>query len=136
MVALSLSVWFTALSYAAEKGVPSKPRQVKEVQTGLASYYSRASDGKTTARGRTFDDSKMIAAHPRYPFGTVVRVRSLESGKSVEVRIADRGPAAKNRRKGVIIDLSRAAADALGIVKDGVIHVRVEVLEWGKNESQ
>ncbi len=135
-VALCLSLWLASAVYAAEAAAPSKVRGVKKVQTGLASYYSRASDGKTTARGRSFDDTKMIAAHPRYPFGTVVRVTNLENGKSVNVRIADRGPTGKNRNKGVVIDLSRAAAEALGILKDGVVHVRVEVLKWGLKQSK
>ncbi len=75
----------------------------------------------------------MVAAHPTYPFGTVVRVANLRNGRSVRLRIEDRGPAAGPRAAGVIVDVSYGAADALGFVEDGRTRVRVEVLEWGKS---
>jgi rare lipoprotein A len=73
----------------------------------------------------------MVAAHPSYPFGTLVRVTNLKNGRSVRVRIVDRGPARGPRDDGVIIDLSRAAAEALDFVREGRTRVRVEVLRWG-----
>jgi peptidoglycan lytic transglycosylase len=73
----------------------------------------------------------MVAAHPTYPFGTVVRVTSLENGRSVRVRIVDRGPAPGPRAEGVIIDLSERAAGDLGFLRDGRARVRVEVVRWG-----
>jgi rare lipoprotein A len=73
----------------------------------------------------------MVAAHPSYPFGTVVRITDVSSGRSVEVEVVDRGPARVARKDGVIIDLSRAAAERLGFVKDGRAHIRLDVLRWG-----
>ena len=114
--------------------VPEEP-EVKESKTGLASYYSRHSAGKITSTGAKFDDTQMMAAHPTYPIGTLVRVTNLEQGGMVEVHIADRGPSSENREEGVIIDLYRAAARKLGIVTDGRVKVQVDVLEWGQDEK-
>lgn len=84
-----------------------------------------------TASGRPFDMNAMVAAHPRYPFGTLVRVTNLSNNRAVDVRIVDRGPAAGPRADGVIIDLSRGAALALGFVQQGRTRVLIQVLEWG-----
>jgi rare lipoprotein A len=73
----------------------------------------------------------MVAAHPTYPFGTVVRVTNLANRRAVEVRIIDRGPAAGPRAAGVIIDLSSGAAQALDFLQEGLTRVRLEVLQWG-----
>jgi rare lipoprotein A len=70
----------------------------------------------------------MVAAHPTLPFGTRVRVTHLRTGASVEVEIVDRGPARHARAKGIVIDLSRAAAARLGFVRAGRARVRVEPL--------
>lgn len=107
----------------------------KPVQTGLASFYGRAFDGKKTASGERFDSDELTAAHPSYPLGTRVRVTNLERPSSVVVTITDRGPTKPNRRDGVIIDLSKAAATKLHMRKDGRARVRVRVLEWGKDEK-
>lgn len=88
----------------------------------MASFYGGFHDGKTTADGGTFDQHDFTAAHRTLAFGTVVRVTDLDNGRSVKVKINDRGPHVKGR----IIDLSSAAARALGITKDGVARVRVE----------
>ncbi len=74
----------------------------------------------------------MVAAHPSYPFGTLVRVTNLTNSRTVEVRIVDRGPASSARGEGVIIDLSRAAAEALAFLEEGRSKVRVDVLRWGQ----
>lgn len=103
-----------------------------EVREGLASYYGAAFHGKTTASGAPFDMHAMVAAHPTYPFGTILRVTNLENGQSAQVRILDRGPAAGPRAAGVIIDLSYGAAGALGFIHDGLARVRLEVLQWGR----
>ncbi len=77
----------------------------------------------------------MTAAHPSYPFGTIVRVTNLKNGRSVVVRINDRGPYGKAKKAArKIIDVSRAAAEALRFVGDGRILARVEVLEWGNGQ--
>jgi len=95
---------------------------------GLASYYGPGFSGNETASGETFDQREMTAAHRTLPLGTVVRVTNLENGRTVVVRINDRGPYGRNFRKGTIIDLSRGAAQRLRFIKDGLVRVRVEVL--------
>jgi len=99
--------------------------------TGFATYYARMFDGRVTASGERFDTDAMVAAHPRYPFGTLVRVTNLRNGNSARVRIVDRGPAPGPRRRGVIIDLSRAAARSLGMMRAGRVPVRINVLSSG-----
>lgn len=107
------------------------PRGVLEAREGLASYYGRGFEGRPAASGVAFNSSAMVAAHPTYPFGTVVRVTNLRNRRFVLVRIVDRGPGRGPRGDGVIIDLSRAAAQALGFIRDGRARVRLEVLRWG-----
>ena len=109
---------------------PSHARQAQKTQTGLASFYSRRFDGKKTAGGERFSNDELVAAHRTYPLGTRVRVTNLKNGESVDVRIVDRGASAANRREGVIIDVSQAAAAQLKMKKHGRVKVRVEVLEW------
>ena len=82
----------------------------------MAAYDSDAFQGKPTANRETFDQAGMTAAHKTLPFGTLVRVRSLSTGKEVVVRINDRGPHSKKR----VIDLSGAAAAELGVKARGV----------------
>lgn len=91
-------------------------------QAGLASFYGAAHDGNLTASGETFDQHGFTAAHRTLAFGTVVRVTNTENGRSVKVSINDRGPHVRGR----IIDLSYAAARALGVGKNGLLHVRLE----------
>ena len=97
-------------------------------EEGLASWYGAAFHGRTTASGIPFDRHAMVAAHPTLPFGTRVRVHRLATGGAVEVEIVDRGPAARPRSEGVVIDLSEAAAERLGFLREGRTRVRVEVL--------
>ena len=97
-------------------------------EEGIASYYSNDFNGRRTADGELFDNSKLTAAHRTYPFGTVVRVTNLATNASVEVRINDRGPVKRER----VIDLTQAAARAIGIVQAGLGRVKLEVVEWGK----
>ena len=87
-------------------------------ETGRASWYDLPTK---TASGETMDGDALTAAHPTLPLGTRVRVANLDNGRAVVVRINDRGPFAKDR----IIDLSKAAAEALGMIKDGVATVQV-----------
>jgi rare lipoprotein A len=91
---------------------------------GVASYYAAEHDGRRTASGEVFDMRAMTAAHRTLPFGTRVRVTNLENGRHAVVRINDRGPFGKGR----ILDVSYAAARALGFVGRGTARVRVEVL--------
>lgn len=90
-------------------------------QTGKASYYADKFDGRKTASGEVFSQKKLTAAHRTLPFGTIVTVKNLANGKTVTVRINDRGPYADNR----LIDLSRAAANAIDMVKQGVVSVEI-----------
>ena len=104
---------------------------ILEVREGLASYYGPGFEGKTTASGTRFNMNALIAAHPSYPFGTVLRVTNVRNGRAVEVRVVDRGPAKSPRAEGVIIDVSYRAAQTLNFVRSGRTRVRVEVLRWG-----
>jgi rare lipoprotein A len=104
---------------------------ILEVRDGLATFYGEEFHGKTAASGVRFDMKAMVAAHPSYPFGTVVRVTNLANGRAVQVRIIDRGPAAEPRAAGVVIDVSYGAAESLRFVRDGRTRVRLEVLRWG-----
>ena len=106
---------FTVLLVAASLPV-SLMAETGGARVGLASYYARSLHGRITASGSKFDNAAMVAAHPTYPFGAVVRVTNLRNDRSVKVRIVDRGPVARMRKEGVIIDVSRAAADKLGHV--------------------
>lgn len=85
--------------------------------------------GRKTASGERLHNDDMIAAHPSLPLGTVVRVTNLDNGRTVDVRIVDRGPAKARIKRGYIIDLSRAAARRLGFRKKGKTRVRVTVLK-------
>jgi rare lipoprotein A len=97
---------------------------------GFATYYARSLDGRMTASGVPFDADAMVAGHPTYPFGTVVRVTNLRNRRSAKVRIVDRGPARGARRSGVIVDVSPAAAERLGFIPAGRARVRLDVLSW------
>jgi rare lipoprotein A len=114
--------------------VPVVP-EVKETKTGMASFYGRAFDGQKMTSGEIFDSNEMVAAHPTYPFGTIVRVTNLSTKDTVRVRIADRGPTRINRKEGVIIDLSRGAAKKINMIAAGREKVQVEVLEWGDDRD-
>ena len=118
----------TAVFAAMMGGCASAPRAgLTNVETGIASYYSDQFNGRHTADGEVFDNLKFTAAHRTYPFGTIVRVTNLATDASVEVRIHDRGPQKPER----IIDLSMAAARAIGIEQAGLGRVKVEVIKWG-----
>jgi rare lipoprotein A len=136
------AVMMTFACSTAEEPLPRPPEgearesaeiEVLESREGHATYVARALDGKQTASGEAFDMAALVAAHPNYPFGTLVRVTNVENGRTAEVRVVDRGPVRAARQEGVIIDLSRAAADALGFVKDGRAKVRLDVLRWGES---
>jgi rare lipoprotein A len=93
-------------------------------ETGYASWYGGKFQGRKTANGEIFDTNQLTAAHRTLPFGTLVKVTNMGNGLSVTVRINDRGPFVEGR----IIDLSRAAADAIGMMGSGVAYVSVEVV--------
>lgn len=103
---------------------PPAPAKKGFEQVGMASWYGPGFAGRPTANGERFDPEALTAAHRTLPFGTRVRVTNLDNGKSVVVRINDRGPYAKNR----IIDLSKEAARQIAMIEKGHVKVRVEVL--------
>jgi len=100
-------------------------------QTGLGSFYGPAHDGKVTANGQSFDHRDFTAAHRTLAFGTQVRVTNLDNGQMVTVTITDRGPYVRGR----IIDVSLAAAQALGIEGRGVARVRLEAFHASQPAS-
>ena len=107
-----------------------------DVREGLASYYSDWFNGRTTASGTIFSNNDLVAAHPTYPFGSLVRVVNLRNKRFIDLRVVDRGPAAAPQARGVIIDISRAAAERLGFITAGRARVRVEVLKWGDDQTR
>jgi len=113
---------------ALASGCASRDRRSGEAgsgQEGIASYYSDRHHGRKTASGEVFDQHDMTAAHRTLPFGTRVRVRHLDNGREVTVRINDRGPFVKGR----IVDLSYRAAKDLDMIRSGVAPVRVTPLD-------
>src|SRR5947207_7081222 len=121
--------------------VPSPPEteqappaisQPTMMETGLASWYGPKFHGKLTASGEVFNQEKFTAAHQTLPWGSRVKVINLANGKSVDVRINDRGPFGKGR----IIDVSRAAARALGMMGQGLTTVRVEWLSDSERSNK
>jgi rare lipoprotein A len=97
-------------------------------QVGIASWYGPGFHGNRTSNGEIYDMYAMTAAHKTLPFNTIVKVVDLDTGRSVIVRINDRGPFIPGR----IIDLSYAAAKELGIVEKGLARVGLKVLKWPK----
>jgi len=95
-------------------------------ETGIASWYGPGFDGNLTANGEIYDMNGISAAHKTLPFGTIVRVVDLDTGRSIVVRINDRGPFVEGR----IIDLSKGAAEKLGMVERGIIPVGLRVVRW------
>jgi peptidoglycan lytic transglycosylase len=117
----------------ASRGAPSAPApsaspgpSAPAYEVGLATWYGGKLAGRKTASGERFDPSQMTAAHRTLPFGTRVEVTRADTGKSVIVRINDRGPFGDGAR---IIDLSREAAEKLGVVRMGVARVTLRVVD-------
>ena len=98
-----------------------------QVFIGIASWYGPGFEGRLTASGERFNPRELTAAHRSLPFGTIVRVTNRNNGRTVDVRINDRGPFVRGR----IIDLSRAAAGDLKMLAAGVVPVEVRVLKLG-----
>jgi rare lipoprotein A (peptidoglycan hydrolase) len=96
----------------------------RTVQRGNASWYGPGFSGKKTANGDSFNQAELTAAHKTFPLGSKAKVTNLKNGKTVEVEITDRGPFAEGR----IIDLSKAAAEKLGMIGSGTAPVQIELL--------
>ena len=131
---LTLGVFTASASTAGSKAPPpvrtsaqlnpSKTPPLLEVYSGLATWYGDKHHGRKTASGERYDKNALTAAHKSLPLGTVVRVTNLRNGREVVVRITDRGPFGK----GKVIDLSRAAATRINMLRAGVVPVQIEVL--------
>ena len=102
----------------------NQPAHIAAEESGIASWYGKRHQGRRTASGETFDLNKLTAAHPRLPLGTRLEVTNRRNGRSVEVRVNDRGPHVPGRS----LDLSRAAAAALDGVTAGLIPVTMRVV--------
>jgi rare lipoprotein A len=105
-------------------GGRSEPQADPRVETGLASFYADRFHGRPTASGQPYDWAALTCAHRTAPFGARLRVTDLEGGRSVVVTVNDRGPHVAGR----VVDLSRAAAERLGMLGRGLVRVRVERL--------
>jgi rare lipoprotein A len=116
---VSLSPLADAQPAAADAGVVHVADQV-----GIASWYGEQNQGRLTASGERFDQRKLTAAHRTLPLDTKVKVTNLENGKSIEVKVNDRGPYIPGR----VLDLSTQAAKLLGMQKEGLALVRIEIL--------
>lgn len=131
---LAAQPWLAACAdEVGEPPVQQAREELQEVQRGIASWYGRRFHGKRTASGERYDMNALTAAHPSLPFGTVVRVRSLVNGRTVDVRINDRGPRIRKR----VIDLSRAAAHALGLIdaRTGTKPVSISIVRQGSEPA-
>jgi rare lipoprotein A len=106
---------------------PSGGSEVLDVLTGVASFYANSLAGRRTASGERYDPRALVAAHRQLPFGTRLRVTNPANDRSVEVRVIDRGPFTRGR----VLDLSRRAAEDLGMIRRGHAPVRIEVLSYG-----
>jgi rare lipoprotein A len=103
------------------------------VYQGSASYYSDVFAGRSTASGAPYEPKAFTAAHRSLPFGTILRVTRLDGGQVVYVRVTDRGPYGP---RGRILDLSRAAAEQLGMLRAGVVKIKAEVVEYGPRKKR
>ena len=131
IIGLALAAMLTACATPPPAPVPTPPAAAQKrafVQVGLASWYGPGFARKRTADGERFDADALTAAHRTLPIGARVRVTDLASGRSVVVRINDRGPAVRGR----IIDLSARAARALGMKDGGLARVRIELVSEGE----
>lgn len=124
LIAMAVSLFFTiAMLYGCAPHYTTK-RLIHYKDKGEASWYGPGFSGRKTASGERYNQNSLTAAHRSLPFGTTVRVTALESGKSVIVRINDRGPYSGGR----IIDLSKAAAKEIGMIGSGTTEVELVAL--------
>jgi len=101
-----------------------RPDETGWSETGLATWYGEALQGHRTASGEVFDYHKLTAAHRTLPFGTYIEVTRVDDGRSVVVKINDRGPFGEGR----IIDLSKEAARRIGMIREGVVKVHLRIV--------
>lgn len=129
IVALFISCSSTArFTGSTDSKTISKKYSSAGVITGIASYYADEYHGNKTANGEVFDMNKLTAAHYDLPFNTMLKVTNIKNNKSVVVRVNDRMPSFKNR----VIDLSYGAAKELDMIQDGIVEVKIEIIEIRK----
>lgn len=114
-------LWLYGLTLTAQK---EETTHTLHEQKGKASYYSKRATGARTANGERLHHDSLTCAHRSYPFGTLLKVTNVLNGKSVVVRVNDRGP----YRKGRIVDLAWGAAKAIGMITQGIVPVTIERL--------
>lgn len=136
LLLLSLSLFIVSCGttfHMSEKGEGKRAvSDNKTIETGIASWYGPNFHGKLTANGEEYDMHGLTAAHRTLPFNSIVKVKNMDNGKSVRVRINDRGPYAKNR----IIDLSKKAAREIGMLDPGTARVELVLLEGSLENSR
>ena len=124
-LALGVAIIVPVLAGCHAAPIPRGEVERPAVETGYASYYGAEFEGRRTASGERYEGDELTAAHRTLPFGTKIRITHVASGRSVTCRVNDRGP----HRKGRIVDLSHRAAEELGMIREGVCKVTLEVLE-------
>jgi rare lipoprotein A len=141
VVVMSIALVMMTTSCARNKhvkAVPQAPRpqakpvKIGDVERGIASWYGHPYHGRRAANGEVYDMRQMTAAHRTMPFGTWVKVDNESNGKSVNVRITDRGPFVDNR----IIDLSQRAAEEIGLIGPGIGPVKLTVIEPPRGQTR
>ncbi|MEG2173646.1 MAG: septal ring lytic transglycosylase RlpA family protein [Desulfovibrionaceae bacterium] len=105
---------------------------IGQKMTGVSAWYGKKAQGNSTASGKRFDSTKLTAAHRTLPFGTMVKVTNKKNKKCTVVQITDRGPSSKK----YIIDISRQAAIAIGMLKQGVADVTLEIVSLPPKHSR
>jgi len=122
---------FSTILSSCSLPVSREPYAPGYIERGIASWYGEEFHGRSTSSGEIYDMHALTAAHKLMPLGTVAKVTNLENGRSVTVKINDRGPFIDDR----IIDLSYGSAGAIDMVETGLAPVEIEVLKWGERIS-
>ncbi len=124
--------WRPAKAASNTSKASRRARRPRHALRGTASWYGKRFQGRPTSSGEPFDRRSLTAAHRTLPFGTVLRVTSLDTGRAVTVRINDRGPVSESR----IIDLSQAAAARIGLQRMGIGRVSLAVVKMGSGRRR
>lgn len=132
VISLFISSCGTTSQFGEKDDSPKSHKSGEKIEEGVASWYGPNFDGKLTANGEVYDMYGLTAAHRTLPFNSIVKVINLDNGKSVSVRINDRGPYAKNR----IIDLSKKAANKIDMLGPGTAPVELILLEGDLKNSR